>query len=170
MRKTLLFIAVLFAAHLYAAAPADFTGNWSLDKSRSKDLPPFYASVQTHSLKITQNAKELLVSVDVTSEAHDPDHFDFTYALDGSPVKTETKVRTPNGPMSVPTTLKATPADGGALVITIERELPMRDGGSMKGTTTETWHLQPDGKTLVIDRVDEMPRGKFESTMVFTRS
>jgi hypothetical protein len=170
MRKTLLFIPLLFAAHLQAAGPANFAGTWSLDKGQSKDLPPFYENVKTHSLKITQSAKELVVSVDVTSAAHEPDHFDFTYALDGSPTKAEAKIRTPDGPMSVPATLQATVAADGGLAITIVRELPSLDGGEpMKGTTNEKWHLQPDGKTLVIDRVDEMPRGKFASTMVFTR-
>ena len=45
----------------------------------------------------------------------------------------------------------------------------MRDGESFKATTQETWHLDADGKTLTIDRVDEMRRGKFESKMVFAR-
>lgn len=40
----------------------------------------------------------------------------------------------------------------------------------MRELNVEKWRLQPDGKTLIIERSDEMPRGKFTSTLVFTRS
>jgi len=170
MRKALLPLALLLAVRMHAAGPADFSGQWSLDRSQSKDLPPFYEEVKSHSLKITQNEKELVVGVDITSDAHEPLHIDFTYSLDGQPTKTESQVRTPNGPLSVPTILTAKPADDGKIGITIERDLPSpRSGEPMKGTTVETWRLQ-DAKTLVIDRVDETRRGTMTSTLVFTRS
>jgi len=161
---------MLFAVHTQAAAAVDYSGQWSLDKTQSKDLPPYYQDVKTHSLKITQNEREMVVGVDITSAAHDPVHLDFAYKLDGAPVKTETKVVTPNGPLSVPTTLTAKPHENGEMGITIERELPSRGGGEpMKGTTVEKWKLGADGKTLIIDRTDESPRGTMTSTLVFTR-
>ena len=166
MRKALLPFALLLAAHVHAA---DFSGRWSLDKAESKDLPPFYEEVKTHSLKIAQSEKELLVGVEITSAAHEPMQMAFTYRLDGKPTKTESQVRTPNGAMSVPTVLTAKPESNGEMHITIERELPARGGETMKGTTFEKWRLQPDGKTLVIDRVDEMRRGTTTSTLIFKR-
>lgn len=166
MRKAILPLILLLAVHAHAA---DFSGQWTLDKTQSKDLPPFYDQVQTHSLKITQNDKQVVVAVEITSSAHEPMHIDFTYSLDGQPVTTESQVRTPNGPMSVPTVLTAKPADDGTIGITIERELPSRGGETMKGISKETWRLQ-DAKTLIIDRVDEMRRGTTASTLVFTRS
>ena len=169
MRKALLPLALLLAVHMHAAGPADFSGQWSLDRSQSKDLPPFYEEVKSHSLKITQNEKELVVGVDIASDAHGPLHNDFTYSLDGQPTKTESQVRTPDGPLSVPTVLTAKPADDGKIGITIQRELPSRDGETMKGKTVESWRLQ-DAKTLVIDRVDETRGGTRTSTLVFTRS
>ncbi|MFL6247849.1 MAG: hypothetical protein ACJ74H_17630 [Thermoanaerobaculia bacterium] len=167
MRKALLPLALLLIA--IPAHAADFSGQWSLDKTQSKDLPPFYEEVKAHSLKITQDEKELVVAVEITSDAHEPLHIDFKYRLDGQPTKTESQIRTPDGPMSVPTILTAKPQDDGTLAITIERELPSRGGETMKGSTVEKWRLQPDGKTLIIDRVDEMRRGTTTSTLIFKR-
>jgi hypothetical protein len=169
MRKTFLVVAMLFAVHTQAAV-ADYSGQWSLDKTQSKDLPPFYEDVQAHSLKITQSETELVVGVDITSATREPMHLDFTYKLDGVPVNTESQVRTPNGPVSVPTTLTAKPQDNGDVAITIERELPTRGGEPMKGSTIEKWRLDAEGKKLIIDRTDENRRGTTTSTLVFTRA
>ena len=165
--RTLLAVALLLPLHAHAA---NYAGQWTLDRAQSKDLPPFYEDVQSHSMQIRQTDKQLILAIEITSASSDePAHFDFTYTLDGVPVKTETDVRTPNGMVSVPTTLTAKPASNGDLEITIERELPTRGGEPMKGTTFEKWRLQEDGKTLVIDRVDEMRRGTTSSTLIFKR-
>lgn len=168
MRKSAFLFALFAALSIHAAGPANYAGNWTLDKAQSKDLPPYYENITTHALKITQTDQELVVGVDIASDTND--HFDYTYKLDGSTVQSQTKVRTPGGPMEVPTTLKATPAENGDLVIVIERELPSRDGTPFKGTTTETWRLGADGKTLTIERADQMRSRSSNSTLVFTRS
>lgn len=169
MKKTLAVLLFLATAAFAADKPASYAGRWTLDKAKSANLPPYYAEITSHELTITQSEKELHVAVVVTAPDREADKFDFRYNLDGTPAKTETLVRTPSGPRSVPATLQAKPAADGGLAITIERELPSRDGGTFKGTTNEAWRLDAEGKTLTIGRVDDMPRGKFESTMVFTR-
>ena len=167
MRKSAFLFALFAALSLNAAGPANYAGNWTLDKAQSKDLPPWYENVKAHELTITQTDKELVVGADITADTKD--RFDFTYKLDGTPVQSQTKVKTPNGPMDVPSTLKATPRENGELTIVIERELPSRDGTPFKGTTTETWRLGADGKTLTIERADQMRNRSFNSTLVFTR-
>jgi hypothetical protein len=170
MKTTLAALLLLLALPLVAAdKPASYAGKWSLDKARSTNLPPYYEEISSHELTITQDEKELIVTATITAAGREADDFDFRYRLDGTPVTTETKVRTPSGNRSVPTTLQAKPADGGGLAITIERELPSRDGATFKGTTHETWRLDAEGKTLTIDRVDESRRGTMEATMVFSR-
>lgn len=165
MRKTLLAALLLFAAHSQAAS---FAGSWAIDKGQSTDLPPFYVDVKTHSLNITQDAQKLDVSIEITSDAHEPLRNTYHYTLDGIAAKTETQVRTPDGLKNIPTTLTATP-EKDALKITIERELPLPNGETMKGKTSETWHLSEDGKSLIIDRVDESRRGTMSSKLVFTK-
>jgi hypothetical protein len=170
MRKILIALFLLLAAHLLAADAPNYAGEWTLDKAASKDLPPYYERITGHTLRVTQSEKELVVAVTLTSDAHEPDLLTFNYKLDGVATKAESQVRTPNGPMAVPTITTAKMEENGALTIIIERELPSRGGEPMKGTTVEKWRLEADGKTLVIDRVDEMRRGKFSSTLVFRKS
>ncbi|MDT5272302.1 MAG: hypothetical protein QOH49_4488 [Acidobacteriota bacterium] len=67
MLKNVLFCAALLAASLaFGAAekPANYSGAWSLDMKQSKNLPPFYANVQSHKLNVTQDEKHLRVSAD----------------------------------------------------------------------------------------------------------
>jgi hypothetical protein len=161
MRNALALAFLLVTTPLLAA---DYSGKWTLDKAQSADLPPFYEHVSSHALTISQTDNELTVGVDITADSHDPDHFDFVYRLDGTPVQTETKIRTPQGPASVPTALTARPQADGTLVITIDRKL-----GDFDAVTLETWHLAADGQSLVIDRTDDTPRGKFASKMVFVK-
>lgn len=172
MIKRLLFAAALFvAASVPALAkPASYAGNWTLDVKQSKDLPPFYARVQSHKLSIKQDDKQLHVAVEIADSEAPPFRMNFDYNLDGTETRTETQIRTPGGMRAVPTTLKAVAAEDGTLRITITREINTPDGRALKGTTTEDWRLSPDAKTLTIHRADDSPRGKFESDMIFTKN
>ena len=173
MLKNALFGAALLAASLApgaAAKPADYSGAWTLDMKQSKNLPPFYANVRSHKLDIKQDEKHLRVAVEIGDGGAEPFKAGFDYNLDGTETKAETQMRTPAGTRNVPTTLKAEPVEGGGLHITITRERPGRDGGTMRLTTVEDWRLGAGGKTLDIHRSDETPRGeKFESDMVFVK-
>lgn len=173
MLKNLFIGAALLAASIAfgaAAKPADYTGAWTLDMKQSKNLPPFYSNVQSHKLNVTQDEKHLRVAVEIGNGGAEPFKTEFVYNLDGTETKTETQMRTPNGPRNVPTTLKAEVVEGGGLHLIITRERPGRDGGMMKLASVEDWRLGADGKTLNIHRSDETPRGeKFESDMVFVK-
>lgn len=172
MLKNILFGAALLAASLAfgaAAKPANYSGAWSLDMKQSKNLPPFYANVQSHKLNVTQDEKHLRVAVEVGDGGAEPFKTSFDYNLDGTETKTETQMRTPNGTRAVPTTLKAEVVEGGGLHLTITRERATRDGGVMKMLTTEDWHLSADGKTLNLHRTDDTRNGKMESDMVFVK-
>ncbi len=172
LKNLLLCAALLAAANLLGAAakPADYTGAWTLDMKQSKNLPPFYQNVQSHKLNVTQDEKHLRVAVEIGDGGAEPFKANFDYNLDGTETKTETPMRTPNGTRAVPTTLKAEAVEGGGLHITITRERPTRDGGTVKLATTEDWKLSSDGKTLNIHRADETPRGeKMESDLVFVK-
>lgn len=169
--KTLILAALLsatFAAPRPAATPADFSGAWTLDKAQSTGLPPFYASIRSHRLAITQSATELKVHVEVDAGGSAPELFDLVYPLDGGESATTSRVRTPNGPLDVPTRLKGVPGDDGRLHLTLTRELRM--GERMVTTVgTEVLELRADG-ALVIHRVDQMPQGgEIRAEMVFVR-
>ncbi|MDB4948365.1 MAG: hypothetical protein JWM27_1014 [Gemmatimonadetes bacterium] len=150
------------------AVPANYAGNWTLDVAQSKNLPPYYSRVHSHKLAITQDDQHLNVGVDIDFGQPQPDHLSFVYAFDGIETKTTSSIRTRDGMVSVPTTLKATVADDGGLHITISHEIPM-PSGPVTGVTTEDWHLSPDHATLTVHRVDDGPRGRMEADMVFVK-
>jgi hypothetical protein len=169
--RRLLFAAALIAA-IFAnalAKPANYAGVWTLDIKQSKNLPPYYAHIESHKLAITQEDKQLRVAVEISDTENGPFKTDFLYNLDGTETKTETQIRTPAGTRSVPTTLKAAAAEDGKLRITITREITTPDGRALKLVSTEDRQLSPDAKTLTIHRNDDTPRGKTESDMIFVK-
>lgn len=170
MKTIVLVIAMLMASFAFGAAkPANYAGSWTLAMKQSKNLPKYYAEVKSHQLNIRQDDKHLDVAVEIGHPQGEPDKINFMYNLDGSETKTETKIRTQNGLVSVPTILKATVGDNGTLHITIAREIPMGDQ-TFKGVSVEDWVLSADQKTLTIHRADETPRGKMEADMIFLKS
>ena len=169
MKKLFLMIILVVTSFAMAGTKAaNYAGSWELDFKQSKNLPAFYENVKSHRLIITQDAKQLNVAVEIDLGQSEPDKMNFVYNLDGTETKTEAKIRTPNGPVIVPATLKAISAGGENLQITISREIPMGES-TFKGVTTEEWKLNADGKILTIDRADETPRGKRQAEMVFVK-
>ena len=168
------FAAASFAAAApapaVAAAPPDFSGTWTLDRSRSTGLPPMYDNVRAQRLSVTQTASTMVVDIEIDAGAAEPERFRFEYALDGAETATTTRVRTPGGALEVPTRLRARSDDDGRLHITITRELPRR-GETVTVTGTEEWELSPDGRTLTVHRVERMRQGaEMRFDMVFARS
>jgi hypothetical protein len=168
MKKLALTTALLAATALYAATPtaANYAGKWTLDQTKSQNLPHFYARVKSQTLNVTQDANALDVAVEVAVGEQSPDKLDFHYTLDGKEAKAETSIRTVSGPVKTPVWLKAVVQDAGALAITIDRQLP-GDGAHAK--TNELWSLSADGKTLTVHRKDDGPLGARESDMVFVK-
>lgn len=139
------------------ASPAitSFAGRWSLDTVRSRDLPAFYAAVREHRLLIAQDDSTVTVDVTMTDTAGAAQQMQFAYNL-LRPVRTTTQVRTPNGPVAIPTTLTAAPRADGGIEVAIQREFTMGER-VIRPDDRETWHLSADGRQLLIYREAEMP-------------
>lgn len=169
MKRFALTAALLATTALYAAAPtaANYSGKWSLDQTKSQNLPHFYSRVSSQTLNIAQTDATLDVGVEVVQGQQAPDKLDFHYTLDGKENKTETSIRTVSGIVKTPAYLKAVVQDAGKLAITIDRVLPGADGRHVK--TNELWSLSADGKLLTVHRTDDGPLGSRESEMVFVK-
>jgi hypothetical protein len=139
----------------HTAAISSFAGKWHLDVAQSRDLPGFYAGLRDHQLDIAQDDSSLTVDVTLVDTAAVAQRMRFPYNL-LRPVRTTTQVRSPRGPMEIPTTLTATPRADSGLQISIARELTIGDR-VLRPFDRETWHLSPDGAQLLIDREAEMP-------------
>ena len=162
-----------------AAAPANFAGTWSLDKSKSKDLPPQWSSLESMTLTVTQDAQQVVVGSDVKMSADanasggmgggrgrgmgmfPPSS---SYKLDG----TETTGDATGGRGGT-TTTKAEWKDGGK-TLALKRVSKFNfNGNDVTVTTTEEWSLSSDGKTLTVKRTSESPRGTQSYMLVFNK-
>src|SRR5918993_797494 len=70
MRKLLCALTVMsalvIAVAVHAAAPANFAGTWTLDKSKSQGLSPRIQNAESVSWVITQTEKEITIEEKVT--------------------------------------------------------------------------------------------------------
>src|SRR5690349_12201415 len=70
MRKLLcalgMMSALVLALAVHAAAPANFGGTWTLDKSKSQGLNPRLQNAESVSWVITQTDKEITIEEKVT--------------------------------------------------------------------------------------------------------
>ena len=149
--------------------PVNYSGSWTLDKSRSTGLPAYYERVRSHRLEIDQRGWRLDVAVSVDIGAPTPDTMRFVYAMDGKETRAKTPVRGARGMMLVPTVMHATVSPDRQVHITIERDIDM-NGSTFHAVSREDWQLAADGQTLTIHRADDTPRGTMRSDMVFARS
>jgi len=166
--KTLLAAALAALMLQSPAKPVDYSGKWQLDPARSRNLPGFYAEIASHTLDVTQTSTHLGVGVVIALRDAQQDTLRFDYALDGSEVHTRSPIRTPQGRVYLPTTLKARMDDSGVVHITIDRQL-QTPAGPRTVTGTEEWRLSADGTTLTVRRLDGTPRGPIDTDMVFVR-
>jgi hypothetical protein len=160
-RLSLLGAALLACAPIHAA---DFSGNWTLDRTRSSNLPPWYSQASSHRLSNTQADGQLTVDVAIEGAAPEPVSKRFVYRLDGAPTTAITLVRTPEGRQEAPTTMKASMPGAGRLHIDIVREFGLA-GGTVRGRSSEDWRLSPDGETLHVRLV----RPNMASDLVFVK-
>lgn len=178
-----------------AAAPTNFAGAWSLDKSKSKDLPAMLAdNIESYTLTVTQDEKQLTVETKINWKNGGPGagggggqgggqggpsggggggrgRGGMGMGMPSVTYKldgSETTVESTGGrPGSA--TLKAVWADGGkALDLSNVRKFSAPDG-EMTQTTKERWELSADGKTLTIQRSGESRRGPMNYTLVFNK-
>lgn len=162
------------------AAPANFAGTWSLNKSKSAELPPQWSSLDSLTLTVTQDAQQIVVASEMkmTVDANAGGGGGMgggrgrgmgfppstTYKLDG----TETTVEATGGRGGT-STLKAEWKDGGK-TLELKRVSKFNfQGNDVTATTTEDWSLSADGKTLTVKRSSESPRGSQSSTLVFDK-
>jgi len=182
MRKLLcalsMMSALVLALAVHAAAPANFGGTWTLDKSKSQGLNPRLQNADSVSWVITQTDKEITIEEKVTGgnpPAGGPGGpgggggrgmggfgGPRTFNLDGSETSADMGGR---GKVARKATLSS---DGKTLELTSKSTFE-GPNGEVTATTTEKLQLSGDGKTLTVTRHSESPRGAQDSTLVFNK-
>jgi len=170
-------IATLGLAIVVASASTtpNFSGTWTLDKSKSQGLDPRMANAESVSCVITQDDKTISIEWKITggqpSAGGGPGGGGGgggrgpagpqTYTLDGKEATAEA--------MGGTNTTKATlSSDGKTLELSSVRAGNF-NGNDFKFTSVDKLSLSEDGKTLTIVRHRESQRGAQDSTLVFTK-
>jgi hypothetical protein len=162
-------LAVLAAS---AAAPANFAGTWSLDKTKSQGLSQGMMNAESVIWTITQDDKQISIDSKVTGGQPPAGGAGGggrgggmggprTYTLDGKEVTAE-------APGGSNTTKAAWSSDGKTLELSSVRA-GSRDGTDFKFSSTDKLSLSGDGKALTVARHSEGPRGNNDSTLVFNK-
>lgn len=181
------FVCLLAISAFAQDKKADFSGNWTLDVSKSKLDERM--RVESMTMNVTQTEKELKVETAI-KRLPPPDGATqgggqgsgmgrgggfgrggfgggdgtVTYTLDGK----ETTIQQQSLMGQIPVKLKAELEKDGKLKLNSSRAVNTQMG-EFTITTKETWSLSDDGKTLTVKRDMETPRGTNSSEMVFTK-
>jgi hypothetical protein len=172
--------ALVIALAVHAAAPANFAGTWTLDKSKSQGLSGRMQNAESVSWVITQTEKEITIEEKVTGgnpPAGGPPGGGpggggpgrgmggfggpRTFNLDGS----ETSGDTGRGKF----VRKATVSGDGKTIELTSKSTFQGPEGEITSTSTDKLQLSADGKTLTVNRHSENPRGNQDSTLVFNK-
>ena len=183
MRKLLcalsLMSALVITLAVHAAAPANFAGTWTLDKSKSQGLNPRQQNAESVSWVITQTEKEITLEEKITGgtppaggvpgggpggggQGRGMGGGPRTFNLDGS----ETSGETGRGKFVRKATVSS---DGKTIDLVTKSSFQGQDGAEMTLTSSDKLVLSADGKVLTVTRHLETPRGAQDSTLVFNK-
>jgi hypothetical protein len=168
MMKRLLLFCILVTAlvvEVLAAgpAPANFSGTWVLDKTKSEGLSGAMAGADV-TMVVTQDAKQLTTETTITGGQREVPVQKATYNLDGSETTVEMTGRMPGK-----ATLKAKLMGDGNILELNSVQTGNIQGNDVTITRLDHWELAEGGKVLKVHRKTESPRGAQESKLVFNK-
>jgi hypothetical protein len=135
---------LVFASGLIAAAAkANFSGTWTLDKTKSEGLPP---TIKDQVLTVTQTGDKLNIESKLTTEQGDQVNND-VYTLDGKPADFSSKM---GGGEGKGKRIANWSADGNGIEVKEEVTFDTPNGPATVNITRQ-WTLSADGKTLTIE-------------------
>jgi hypothetical protein len=162
--RSLLVLNVLAAMTLCAvaaaAAKADFSGTWVMDKGRSEGVPPDMEQTMT----VTQNGDTLNVETKVVTDQGDQTVAG-AYTFNGQEMAYTPKRGGAEGKGK--RTAKWT-ADGNGFEVAEEEKFDSPNG-EVTFQFTRKWQMLPDGKTLTIELEVKGPNGPQHSKRTFVK-
>jgi hypothetical protein len=144
-----------------AAAKADFSGKWVMDKTKSEGLPPNIEQTMT----ITQTGDKIELETKITGPQGERTVKD-SYTVDGKEV--DFTPQGPQGPMGKGKRTAKWSTDGAALEVS---ETATLDGpnGPDEVSATRKWTLAADGKAMTIELTFNGEQGTQKTKRVFVK-
>jgi len=155
------FLLVMTLCITAAAAKADFSGTWILDKSKSEGLPPGMDQTMT----VVHTGDKLSLETKLITPEGEQVVAD-SYMLDGK--EAEFTPKTPGGQAGKGKRTAKWAADGNGIEVN-ENSTFEGPEGSVNVQMTRTWMLSADGKTLKIDIAVDGPNGKQQVKRTFVK-
>jgi hypothetical protein len=154
----LLALSLVVAA---AAAKADFSGKWVLDKAKSEGIPPNIEQTMT----IMQTGDKIDLETKITNPQGERVIKD-SYTVDGKEV--DFTPQGPQGPIGKGKRTAKWSADGAALEVS---ETATLDGpnGPDEVSATRKWTLAADGKTMTIELTFNGEQGTQKTKRLFVK-
>ena len=161
--KKLLVIALclcLASVAALAAVKANFSGSWTMDKSRNEGVPPDMEQTMT----VTQQGDSVSVETKIITDQGDQ-MIASAYVLDGK--EAEYPVSRAMGEGKGKRTAKWT-ADGNGFEVTEEEKVDTPNG-QVTLKFARKWAMAADGKSLTIELDVASPTGKQHSKRIFVK-
>jgi hypothetical protein len=166
MKRTLVLgsvaALVLALSLVAAAAKANFSGTWMLDKSHSEGLPPEF---KDQTMTVVQTDDKITIDTTIVRDSGETKQSD-VYILSGKEVEYK-----PQAIMGIEGKGKRTAqwaADGNSIDVKEEATYEGPDG-PVAVQITRKWTFSADGKTFFIDMNVNSPQGSFQIKRAFTK-
>ncbi|HEX8636125.1 MAG TPA: hypothetical protein VF703_18530 [Pyrinomonadaceae bacterium] len=144
-----------------AAAKADFSGKWVMDKTKSEGLPPTVEQTMT----VAQTGDKIELETKITTPQGERVVKD-SYTADGK--ETEFTPQGPQGAMGKGKRTAKWSADGAVLEVS-ETATLQGPNGPDEVSATRKWTLAADGKTLTIELSFSGEQGMQKTKRVFVK-
>ncbi|HEY9402781.1 MAG TPA: hypothetical protein VIQ24_08805 [Pyrinomonadaceae bacterium] len=144
-----------------AAAKADFSGKWVMDKAKSEGVPPNMEQTMT----VTQTGDKIELETKIVAPQGERVIKD-SYMVDGK--ETDFSPQGPQGAMGKGKRTAKWSADGAALEVSETATLNGPNGPD-EITATRKWSLAADGKTLTIELTFSGEQGVQKTKRVFAK-
>jgi hypothetical protein len=151
LSASVILLIVVGGGAIFAAQKINFSGKWTMDRSRSEGLPPETDQVMT----VTQSGDQLSVETKIYPENFPYYTVDDKYVIDGKEGSFE--VNRPDGQKAKGKRTARWSEDGKGIEIVEEVSFDSPQG-PVKIETKRKWALLDDGKTIVIELDQKGPR------------
>lgn len=160
---TMALLLMCVGAAAAVAQKTDFSGTWTLDRSRSEGVPPGMEQTMT----VKQSGDRLEMEMKVTGGPQGNEEIKDQFILDGKEVDYKPTVMKGVEVNRAKRTSKWS-ADGKGFDLSEDTIVDGPDG-MVNFKITRHWQLSEDGKTLTVDMTVEGPRGARKSKRVYAR-
>ena len=172
-----LMSALVIALAVHAAAPANFAGTWTLDKSKSQGLTNRQQNAESVSWVITQTEKELTIEEKVTGGnppmnggGTGPGGSGRGMGGFGGPRIFNLNGSETSGEMGRGKFVRKATVSGDGKTIELSNKMTFQgQEGEVTSNSTDKLQLSADGKTLTVNRHTESPGGNQDSTLIFNK-